>query len=208
MTKSLALRIVLIIALVVVGFFFLLRSCLSKYDERSAVGGSSSSASQFLVFDKDGKSVIFSLVKFDKAVSYSRNGGIINKTVFTTYYAQTNDLSTAAKTATKKIKTHSQIKSYPVEIMGAANNQAWLFAGELMAYDPFTLNKTADAAMIETKNPVLKGKLINELRYYDFDDDLKQISITAADGAKYKLNTSTLIATLINDENPDADPAE
>jgi hypothetical protein len=142
----------------------LLRSCLSKYDERAAIGGGggSQSASQFLVFEKDGKGVVFSLVKFDKTVSYSQKGGSTTKSVNTTYYVQANDLSTAAKTGTEKIKNHSQVKSYPVEIIGASGNKAWLFAGELMAYDPFTLTKLADAAIVEAKNPALKGKLINE----------------------------------------------
>jgi hypothetical protein len=209
MSKRLALRIILIIAFVVVGFFFLLRSCLSKYDERSAIGGgSSSSSSQFLIFEKDSKSVIFSLVKYEKTVSYSQKGGIINKSVNNTYYAQNNDLATAAKISSQKIKNHKQIKAYPVEIIGATDNQAWLFAGELMAFDPFTLTKIADAGIIETKNPALKGKLINERRYYDFDNDTKQIFITAADGAKYDLNTTTLLASAIDDEVQNVDPSE
>ncbi len=202
MNKRIAFRIILVIALSIVGFFYLLRSCLSKYDERAAIGGggSSQSAKQFLVFEKEGAGVIFSLVKFDKTVSYSQKGGSISKSVNTIYYAQINNLETAAKNRTEKIKKHSQIKSYPVEIIGAAGNKAWLFAGELMAYDPFTLKKVADAAIIEEKNPALKGKLINERRYYKFDEETKQMHITTVDGMAYNLNTSTLAAFAI-DEN-------
>lgn len=203
MTKSIALRIVLVVALFIIGLVLLLRSCLAKHDERSAIGGSggsSQSASQFLVFEKEGRGVIFSLIKYDKTVSYSQKGGSINKSVNTTYYAQTNDLATAAKTALQKIKNHGQIKTYPVEIIGASGNTAWLFAGELMAYDPFTLTKIADAAALEEKNPALKGKLIHERRYYSFDNSTQKLSFTAADGVKYFLNTTTLIATTI-DEN-------
>lgn len=209
MRKGLVLRIILIIALVVVGFFFLLRSCLSKYDERAAIGGgSSTSASQFLVFEKEGKGIIFSLVKYEKVVSYSQNGGMINKTVYNTFYAQINDLATAAKISSQKIKSHTQIKAYPVEIIGATDNKAWLFVGELMAYDPFTLTKTADVEILEVKNPVLKGKLINERRYYDFDEETKQITITTADGVKYKLDATSLIATAINEDELNTDAAE
>jgi hypothetical protein len=202
MTKRIAFRIILVIAIFIIGFFYLLRSCLSKYDERSAIGGSGSlqSAAQFLVFEKDGAGVIFSLVKFDKTVSYSQKGGSINKSVNTTYYAQINDLESAAKNRTEKIKNHGQIKSYPVEIIGAADNKAWLFAGELMAYDPFTLTKVADAAIIEEKNPALKGKLINERRYYKFDEGTRQMHIITADGMTYNLNTSTLAATAIHED--------
>ena len=202
MTRRLTIRIAIIVALFVVGIFFLLRSCLSSHDERASIGGnSSSSGSQFLLFEKEGKGVIFSLVKFDKAISYSKKGGSIRKSVTSTYYAQANDLTTAAKTATQKIKGHGQVKSYPVEIIGASGNKAWIFAGELMAYDPFTLMKEADATILEEKNPVLKGKLINERRYYNFDNNTQLISITAADGGRYSLNTTTLIATAMDDED-------
>lgn len=195
MTKRIAIRIVLIIVVVVMGFVYLLRSCLSKFDERAAIGGGSSqSASQFLVFEKEGRAVIFSLVQYDKTTSYSQKGGSTTRSVKRTYYAQSNDLATAAKLDLQKIKTGNQIKAYPIELLGAAGDKAWLFAGELMAYDPFTLQKLADAAIIEEKNPALKGKLINERRFYTFDYDKKAIRITAADGQVYDLNTSTLIA--------------
>jgi hypothetical protein len=209
MNKVLALRIILVVALVVVGFFYLLRSCLSKYDERSAIGGSSSSsASQFLIFEKEGKSIIFSLVKYEKTISYSQKGGMINKSVNNTYYAQINDLATAAKITSQKIKNHKQIKAYPVEIIGATDDQAWLFVGELIGFDPFTLTKIADVELIENKNPILKGKLIHERAYYHFDGDTKQIIITVSDGSKYNLNTSSLIATAVDDEELNADDNE
>ncbi|HEV7780855.1 MAG TPA: PA2928 family protein [Chitinophagaceae bacterium] len=197
MAKRLAFRIVIITVLAATGFIFLLRSCLAKFDERAAIGGggSSQAASQFLVFEKDGKGVIFSLVQYDRTTSYSRKGGSTNKSIVRTFYAQTNDLATAAKTGSQKIKKGHDIKAYPVELMGAASDKAWLFAGELMAYDPFTLTRLADAAIIEEKNPVLKGKLINERRYYEFDNDSKQIRITAADGSIYDLNPNTLVAS-------------
>jgi hypothetical protein len=216
MTKRIGLKLLIVIIAVAIGFFYLIRSCLAKFDERSSVGGGSGSqaASQFLVFvredssgEKDGKGVIFSLVKYDRTTSYSQKGGMTRKSVSSTYYAQANDLVTAEKTGSEKIKKHSQIKAYPVELMGAAGDKAWLFAGELMAYDPFTLTKLADAVVLEEKNPVLKGKLINERKYYEFDHDSKQITITAADGAVYSLNTTTLIVAPIDDEKA-SDPSE
>ncbi len=216
MTKRIGFRIVIIIVVVAVGFVYLIRSCLSKYDERASVGGggsSSQSASQFLVFvredspkesltsgEKDGKGVIFSLVRYDRTTSYSQKGGSTTRSIVSTYYAQANDLATAAKTGTEKIKKGNAIKAYPVELMGAAGDKAWLFIGELMAYDPYTLTKLVDAAMLEEKNPSLKGKLINERRYYEFDNDSKTIRITGADGAVYKLNTSTLVAEALGEE--------
>jgi hypothetical protein len=202
MSKRIALRIVLIVAIAIFGFFYLIRSCLSKYDERAAIGGGSNaqSASQFLVFENEGKSVIFSVIKYDKTISYSKKGGMTSRSVSTTYYLQTNNGETAEKLALEKLKSHKEIQSYPVEIMGAAAGRAWLFAGELMAFDPFTLKKQLDATIIEQNNPDLKGRLLNERRYYQFDAANNGIELTTSDGLKYLLNTATLKATLKEEE--------
>jgi hypothetical protein len=196
MSKRILIRIAVVVVLVAAGSFLLIRSLLSRHDERAAVGGGggSQSASQFLVFEKDGKGVIFSLVRYDRTISYSRQGGSTRKSIQSTYYAQTNDLATAAKNGSEKIKGSGELKAYPVELLGAAAGKAWLFAGELMAWDPFSLRKAADAALVEEKNPALRGKLIHERRYYEFDNDAQQIILTAADGARYHLNAITLVA--------------
>ncbi len=183
------------IGLLIFGFVMLFRSCLAKYDERGAI-------STPLVVEKDGKTVVFSLVKFEKATSYSRSGGFTRKSVSTSYYVQSNDGMTGAKLQSKKIKRHSQIKSFPVEMLGVSNNKAWLFAGELIAIDPFTLEKVADAAAIEAKNPSLKGKLSIERRHYEYDQQYG-IKLMATDGIPYLLNTSTLIAAVSEEEEKD-----
>jgi hypothetical protein len=188
MSKRIVFRIVLIVAIAIIGFFYLIRSCLSKYDERAAIGGSGSaqSGAQFLVFEKEGKAVVLSLVKYDKTISYSRKGGMTTRSVNTTYYLQTNSAVTAEKFLVEKLKSHREIKSYPVELISASAGKAWLFAGELMAYDPFTLQKVADAAIIEQNNPALKARLLHERRYYQFDEENNEIELTASDGLKYQ----------------------
>jgi hypothetical protein len=182
------LIILLTIGLFVVGLLFLIRGCLSKYDERSAIP-------QSLYFEKDSKAVIFSLVKFEKTTSYQQDGGFINKSVNTSYFIQNNDAVTATKLADKKIREHREIKNHPVEILGAANGQAWVFMGELMAFDPFTLEKKADLEMIQEKNPQLKDRFPSERKFYVFDRADGSIHLTAADGSRWKLNTATLIAS-------------
>ncbi len=204
MSKKIAIRVIIVAVLVAVGFVYLIRSCLATFDERASIGGggsASGSGSQFLVFvpkdssgEKEGKPIIFSLVQFEKTTSYSQKGGSTRRSVSRTFYAQTNDLITAAKVDTRKIKSGREIKAYPVELLGASSDKAWLFASELMAYDPYTLIKLVDAASLEEKNPMLKGKLINERRYYDFNNANQTIRITAADGVSYDLNTNTLVA--------------
>lgn len=184
----------------IVGFFFLIRSCLSRYDERHAV-------STPLTFEKDGKTILFSIVKFDKTMSYSRSGGFVRKSVSTSYSVQTNDAATGAVIAEKKLKNSRKIKSYPVEIMGATTNAAWIFLGEPMAIDPFTFTIIADLKALEEKNPALKGKLSTDRKYYAFDPADNSLLITANDGIAYRLNTTTLQA-MATDEDSNADPAE
>lgn len=188
---------VLTLGLLIFGFVMLIRSCLAKYDERCVI-------SQPLLVEDKGKAVVFSLVKFEKTTSYSSGGGMTRRSVSTSYYVQANDAVTGEKLHEKKIKKHTQIKFYPVEVLGYAGNSAWVFAGELMAFDPFTLEKRADAGMIEEKNPALKGKLPAERRYYEYDHEYG-IKLTASDGVPYLLNTATLALTPFEEEG-DADP--
>jgi hypothetical protein len=179
---------ILTIVVIIVGFIFLLKGCLAKYDERSV-------KTPALVFEKDRKAIIFSIVEFQKATSYSRKGNFVRKSVNTNYYIQTNDGETAALIHSKKIKNHRDIRQYPVEILGASGTTAWLFMGEPMAFDAITLNKTADSKILEEKNPALLGKLPVERQFYSFNNTDNNIYFTAKDGTKWQLNTQTLLIT-------------
>ncbi len=180
--------IIITVLVIVGGFFFLLRGCLAKYDERSALP-------PILYFEKDGKSVVFSIVQFEKATSYSRQGGFVRKSVSTNYFIQSNDAVTGEKLNDKKIKHHRDIKSHPVRILGGSGNNAWVFMGEVMAFDPFTLDKIADVEILEQKNPSVKGKLPAEEKYYQFNRSDNNIYFTALDGSAWKLDTKTLAVT-------------
>ncbi|MBK8520677.1 MAG: hypothetical protein IPL54_07245 [Chitinophagaceae bacterium] len=92
--------------------------------------------------------------------------------------------------------------------MGTGNGNAWVFIGELLAFDPFTLEKTADREMIEAKNPQLKGKMPGEKNYYEYNDANDEILITATDGMKYTLSTTSLLATAIDEDDIAKSPAE
>lgn len=179
---------VLVLALFIAGFILLLKGCLAKYDERFIHVPS-------LVFEKNGKTVVFSIVEFQKTTSYSRNGGFVRKSVSTSFYVQLNDGETAAEIKNVKVKKHRQIKSFPVEMLGASGDNAWLYMGEPMAFDAFSLTKTADIAILEEKNPSLKGKFPAERQFYTFNQNDRALYFTAVDGSKWKLNTTTLAAT-------------
>jgi hypothetical protein len=188
LTARPVLGILIAAGLIVVGFVYLLKGCLAKYDERFA-------KPPVLLFEKEGKSVVFTITEFQKTVSYSRKGGMVRKSVNTTYYIQSNDAATTKMVAEKKVKNQKEIKNHPVEIMGAAGDNAWLFMNEPMAFDAFTLELKADKTTLEKKNPSLSGKLPDERRYYFFNPADKNIYFTAKDGTKWKLYTQTLLAT-------------
>lgn len=183
-----AITIILGIAVLVFGFIFLLKGCLAKYDERFIKVPA-------LYFEKDGKAVVFSIVEFQKTTSYSRKGNMTQKSVSTSYYVQTNDGATTAFIANKKIKGHRQVKNFPIEILGASGTTAWLFMGEPMAFDAFTLEKKADIAILEAANGQLQGKFPAERQFYDFNRMDNNVYFTATDGSKWKLDTRTLKAT-------------
>ncbi|MFN8243312.1 MAG: PA2928 family protein [Ferruginibacter sp.] len=201
MARKIGLSIAVAVIAMIAGMYFLMRGCLSAYDERSATG-------KILYFEKDGKSVVCTIVKYDAATSYRSGGGITSKTVSTSYYIQSNDAVTGEKRESKKISAHSSIKNYPVSVMGAGGGKAWLFVNEPLAYDPFTLEKLADKAAIEARNPALKGKMPDEHTYYVFDPVSGTIIITATDGQKYQLSCSSLLATPIDEEEAAATPVE
>ena len=192
MLRKLSVRILLITAICVTGFIFLLRGCLSKYDERSAL-------TPALYFEKNNKAVVFSIVKYGQAVSYRSDGGSTYKQLNTNYFIQCNDAETGELIANKKIKHNGDVKFHPVTVMGSGSGKAWVFIGELSAYDPFTLEKIADKAIIEAKNPTLKGKMPDEQRYYKYNTATNEILITASDGTKYVFSTVNMLATAIDE---------
>ena len=190
----------LLIGLFIAGLLLLIRGCLSKYDERFALA-------PVLHFEKGNQSVLFSLVQNEKTTSYARNGGMVNKSVSITYLVQQNDALTGAKTSMQEVKDHSDIKNFSVEIMGASAGLAWVFMGEPMAFDPFTLEKKADIAVLETKNPSLKGRFSPERRFYRFNTADKQLYFTATDGTKWQLNTTTLLVSA-SEGDPEKSPQQ
>lgn len=179
------ITVFLTIIAIVVGFIFLLKGCLAKYDERFA-------RLPAMVFEKNGKTVIFSIVEFQKTTSYSRKGNMVRRSIRTSYYVQNNDGETAALLGSKKAKSGRSVKNHPVEILGPSGSTAWIFMGEPMAFDAFTLEKIADIAILEAKNPLLKDKFPAERKYYTYNPYDQKVYFTATDGGKWTINNKTL----------------
>lgn len=176
---------VIVISLFIVGFIVGLRSCLSKYDERSAIP-------PILYFKSDTGTILFSLVKYEKVGSYSRSRGLTHKTVSNHYFVQSNNAFTGEKIRSREIA--SNIKNFPETVLGAEGHHAWIFINELMAFDAFNLETVADVKMIEAKNPSLKGMMPRESQYYQFDNIAKGIIFKSNDGAQWIIHSNSLIA--------------
>ncbi|HEX2608075.1 MAG TPA: PA2928 family protein [Flavisolibacter sp.] len=173
-------------------FMFLLKGCLSQYDERCAVP-------PLLYFEKNGQQMVFSVVRYEETDSYSSGGGITQKSVTNHYYLQTNKIPESGKNSSKEVFGPKGNKRARVEVLGGTARQAWVFAGELRAYDPFTLNLIADAQILEQKFPQLKGKLPSEKQFYQFDPASRNIRFTATDGSVWQLKTEDLSLELMED---------
>lgn len=187
------LRVIVILVLIISGFILLLRGCLSRYDERSAI-------TPALYFEKDNRGIVFTIIRDGRATSYKRTGGSTYKSMSVRYYIQSNDAGTGELIKNKKVRHQSDIKFHPVTVLGNGNGKAWFLMGELLAYDPLTLEKFADREIIEAKNPQLLGRLPEQQHYYQNIDASNGILITATDGIKYMLSTTTLLATAVDDE--------
>ncbi|MEO7044098.1 MAG: PA2928 family protein, partial [Ferruginibacter sp.] len=177
---------IILVALAAAGFIFGLRSCLSKYDERTALP-------PILYFKDDSSNVLLGLIKYTKVNSFSNKGGLTRKTITNYYSIQSNDAVTGEKIKSKEIA--SEIKNFPEKVLGAEGHHAWVFVNELMAFDAFTLEKVADIKMIEVKNPSLKGMMPVESQYYEFNAANSGIIFKTNDGAQWIIHSNTLIAT-------------
>lgn len=182
------------IAAIVAGFLFLMRGCLSRFDERFVTG-------QVLYCAAAEKEVIFSIIQSEKATSYSNKRGLIHKTVSTTYLVQSNDALTGALLTVQKVKKHSDVKSFPVETLGVQGQLVWVYMGELMAFDAFTLEKKADTQILETHNPFTKNQWPKERRYYQYDAEKQQMRVTLSNGSVWKLDAACLQLQALPDTN-------
>jgi hypothetical protein len=176
---------------IVLGFIFLMRSCLSKFDTFGTVGWPG-------VTD-DQKSLVI-VKSYSKTNSYSSKNGMTHTSYSTTYYLERIDMATGKVEKKTKLMSHGKIKKGTLECYGGYKNRLWIFANFLRAYDMNTLEQTVKVEDIEAKNPQLKGKMPVESQYYDAHLNLGYITITALDGDKYRVMLDDLHAELIDPE--------
>lgn len=175
---------------IIIGFFFLMRGCLSRWDSYGVVGWPGIS--------EDETSMVI-VKSYNQTTSYSRNGGFVRKSYSTTYYLEKIDLLTGKVVKKTKLMSQRKLKNGPLDCYGGYKNKLWVFASTLRAYDMNTLEQAVKLEDIENKNPELKGKLPIEKTYYNAHLNLGYITITALDGDKYNIMLDDLHAEPVED---------
>jgi hypothetical protein len=176
---------------IIIGFVFLMRSCLSQWDTYGTIGWPGIS--------EDQKTMVI-VKSYSKTNSYSNKNGMTHKSYSTTYYLEKIELSSGKITEKKTLMHHRKIKNGSLACYGGYQNKLWIFANDLRAYDMNSLEQAIKLEDIETKNPSLKGKMPTEQHYYDAHLNLGYITITATDGDKYRIMLEDLHAELIDEE--------
>ncbi len=179
-----------IIGGIVIGFIFLIRSCLSQWDTYGMMGWPG--------ITDDQKTMVI-VKSYSKTNSYSNKNGIVHKSYTTTYYLEKIDLATGKMVQKKKLMNQRRIKNGGMQCFGGYKDRLWVFANYLRAYDMNSLEQVVKLEDIENKNPELKGKMPAENQYYDAHVNLGYITVTAQDGDKYKIMLDDLDAELIDE---------
>jgi len=185
------LWLIVIVGGMVLGFIFLMRSCLEKYDSFGTTGWPG--------VTEDQKSLVI-VKSYSKTNNYSQENGITHISQSTTYYLEKIDLATGKVTQKTKLMNHRKIKKGSLQCYGGYKDKMWIYANYIRAYDMNTLKEVVKIEDIENKNPELKGKMPTEDQYYDPHINLGYITITAQDGDKYRLMLNDLHAELIDEK--------
>lgn len=184
------LWLMVIVGGLVIGFIFLMRSCLAQWDTFGTVGWPG--------VTEDQKTLVI-VKSYSKTNSYSHQNGVTHISQSTTYYLEQIDLATGKMTKKTKLMNQRKVKG-GLQCFGGYKNKMWIFANYLRAYDMNTLEQVIKLEDIENKNPQLKGKMPTENQYYDAHVNLGYITITAQDGDKYRIMLDDLHAELIDEK--------
>ena len=166
-----------------VGFMFLLKGCLTVYNTYGVVGSPAMTA--------DGSKVVI-LVAECEATSLQENGGFRKTTYNTSYWLKCYDTQSGKLLEKKKILKSAEKQNITPECYGSFGNTVWLNTDGLRAYDMNTLNEVVNEKMIIEKNKFDPGIFPYEDRFINEAISKGFIYFTATTAEKYRLNIQTL----------------
>lgn len=193
-SKSLLASVIFVTIIIIcsiAGFIFLLRGCLSLYDENYLLG-------KIQNYNTGEKDVLVSLRKFDKCTYYSSGGGVTHRGIKTYYFLQSREPETGKLIKEVKIKTDDKYNI--VKMLGGKEN-IWVYANnQFYVYDIINLNIIADNNKICEINPFLKDKLPDDIQYIKSNEINKSVNIISKDGINYSIDFNTLKASEKKDQ--------
>jgi hypothetical protein len=190
---------ILIIILVIGGCAFLMRGCLSQYDEYTQFDEAQG-------FHGQKGNVIVFLKEHFKVNSYSSGGGMTNISGTPYFSLETRDAATL-----KLLKiTEFEHLDNPVlnrpKIIGCDNGEIWIYQGKLMAFDPYSHEKVCTSEKLEEINPVLKNNLPEDIKYYTYNYILGRLEITTKNAIHFQISNTfkaQKITEIENNETPE-----
>lgn len=159
----------------ILGFFFLIRSCLSNYDEYVIEG-----SAQIFMQPSD---TVIAYIKDHYDVSYfSQEGGVTNISGTRHYYLETRDaLSLALSKSTRLEGKDAEVP----KIIGNTGRLLWIYDKQLKAFDPFTHTLVYDEDKIVQQNPALHNILPVETRYYTFNYTKSRLEVFTKNATRF-----------------------
>jgi hypothetical protein len=185
----------LLIISVVVGFIFLIRGCLAKYDEYyqfDAARGFHSSKGDVIVYLKE---------KY-KVNSYSSGGGMTSISGTPYYYLETRDAASLKLLKSTKFEDISDPVKRTPHVIGCDDKSIWIFQGKIMAFDALTHEMVCTKEKLEETNPALKDNLPEDMSYYKYNYIHGRLEVTTKNALHFSIS-KTFKAQKINDVESD-----
>ncbi|HEX2935754.1 MAG TPA: PA2928 family protein [Bacteroidales bacterium] len=180
----------------IVGFIFLIRSCLSNYDEYAIEGSAQ-------VFMQPSATVIV-YIKDHYDVSYfSQEGGVTNISGTRHYYLETRDA--LSLTLSKSTRLDGKDAEVP-KILGNTGRLLWIYDKQLKAFDPFTLTMVCNEDKLVQQNPALRNILPVETRYYTYNYSQNRLEVFTKTATRFSIGEDFKAIPL--EEETEKEPAD
>ena len=179
---------------IIVGFIFLIRSCIDMHDKYSQFD-------EAQLFKNSNSDIIVFLKDHFNVTSYSSQGGMTRVSGYSKYYLETRDVKTLKLLkSTPFEKIDDPVKQRP-KIIGRDEKNLWIFIGSIKAYDPFTHQLVCTKEKLEELNPGLKNNLPEDATYYKYNYIADGLEITTKNALKFRVSGTFKAQKIIDDQD-------
>lgn len=176
---------------IIVGFVFLIRSCLSTYDEYTLEGNA------YIFTQPAGNLVTYIKGHFDVSY-YSQEGGVTNISGTHYYYLETRNA--LSLDLLKRTKLEGKGAKMPA-IVGNSGKVLWIYDKQLKAFDPFTHTILCDENKLVQLNPALRGILPLEFHYYTYDYTGNCLEVFTKNASTFRIGNDFIATPVVDNDN-------